>query len=186
MKTFGSLEWDGLKQCESDKVLVERAQAGDGDSFTALCERYYPAMVAIAHAIVGDRHLGEDAAQQAFAKAAVHLPRLKDAERFGSWLAAICRNAARDVARANAAFRERQKLATTKAQSDAGEMGGSVRAALERLGPAAREVIYLRYYDGLSYERISAVLGISEQAINGRLRRAKKKLANHLRRVRFR
>ena len=174
-----------MTQCESDKVLVAKAQAGDGDSFTALCERYYPAMVAIAHAIIGDRHLGEDAAQQAFAKAAMNLPKLKDAERFGSWLAAICRNAARDVARANAAFRERQKLAMAEERGDSDAMCEVVRAALKQLEPAGREVIYLRYYDGLSYERISEVLGISEQAINGRLRRAKKKLANRLRRMGF-
>ena len=65
------------------------------------------------------------------------------------------------------------------------DAGPAVRAALEQLEPAAREVIYLRYYDGLSYERISQVLGISEQAINGRLRRAKKKIAKYLRREGF-
>jgi RNA polymerase sigma-70 factor (ECF subfamily) len=64
-------------------------------------------------------------------------------------------------------------------------MRAAVRAALKQLEPAGREVIYLRYYDGLSYERISEVLGISGQAINGRLRRARKKLANHLRRAGF-
>jgi RNA polymerase sigma-70 factor, ECF subfamily len=174
-----------LTNREPDKVLVERAKAGEGDSYTVLCERYYPAMVAIGHAIVGDRHLAEDAAQQAFAKAAVHLPRLKRGERFGAWVAAICRNAARDVGRANAAFRDRQKQARPEARSGSDETSEAVRAGLMQLEPAGREVIYLRYYDGLSYERISAVLGISEQAINGRLRRAKKKLANHLRHAGF-
>ena len=51
-----------------------------------------------------------------------------------------------------------------------------------QLPTEAREVIFLRFYDGLSYDQISTVLGISEQAINGRLRRAKKKLAQYLRR----
>jgi len=46
-------------------------------------------------------------------------------------------------------------------------------------------VVFLRFYDGLSYDQISAVLGISEQAIDGRLRRAKKKLVEHLRREGF-
>jgi RNA polymerase sigma factor (sigma-70 family) len=46
-------------------------------------------------------------------------------------------------------------------------------------------VIFLRYYDGMSYEQMSAALGVSEQAINGRLRRAKKKLAGYLRRRGF-
>ncbi|UCD49973.1 MAG: sigma-70 family RNA polymerase sigma factor, partial [Phycisphaerales bacterium] len=74
-------------------------------------------------------------------------------------------------------------VATTESARD--DAGPAVREALERLEPAAREVIYLRFYDGLSYERIGRVLGISEQAINGRLRRAKKQLANHLRRAGF-
>jgi len=58
-------------------------------------------------------------------------------------------------------------------------------AAVKHLPAEAREVSFLRFYDGLSYDRISAVLGISEQAINGRLRRAKKQLGEHLRRCGF-
>jgi len=163
-------------------VLVEGAMAGDGDSFTELCRRYYPALVAIGHAILGDRHLAEDAAQQAFAKAALNLPGLRKTEQFGSWVAAICRNAAADVGRANRRFQSRQELPVEAAEPHRDDAGPAVRAALKQLEPQAREVIYLRFYDGLSYERISEVLGISEQAINGRLRRAKKTLAEHLRR----
>ncbi len=166
-------------------MLVEGAMAGDGDSFTELCRRYYPALVAIAHAIVGDRHLAEDAAQQALAKVALNLSELTQTARFGSWVAAICRNAARDVARANGRFRSRQELPVEAGEPHSDDAGLAVRAALEQIEPQAKEVIYLRFYDGLSYERISEVLGISEQAINGRLRRAKKKLAKHLRREGF-
>ncbi|GAH33211.1 unnamed protein product, partial [marine sediment metagenome] len=62
---------------------------GDADSFTELCRRYYPAMVAIAHSVLGDRHLAEDVAQQAFAKAALKLPQLKNKDKFAGWLAVI-------------------------------------------------------------------------------------------------
>ncbi len=174
-----------MTQATPDNVLVEKAIEGDGDSFTELCRRYYPAMVAIAHAILGDRHLAEDAAQQAFAKAAMNLSRLREAEQFGSWLAAICRNAAKDIARAQHCVRIDQESPGEPVQSGRDDAGPAVRVALEQLEPQAKEVIYLRYYDGLSYERISQVLGISEQAINGRLRRAKEKLAQRLRREGF-
>ena len=40
----------------------------------------------------------------------------------------------------------------------------------------------LRYYNDCSYEQISAVLGLSKMTINGRLTRAKRKLAKDLRR----
>jgi RNA polymerase sigma-70 factor (ECF subfamily) len=170
---------------KSDSVLVERAAQGDGDSFTELCRRYYGAMVAIGHAILRDRHLAEDAAQQAFAKAAVNLPKLRKAEQFGRWVAKICRNEARDLARARGKPRLEKGPPITQGPVDAGESYKIVREAVGRLPEDAREVIYLRFYDGLSYDRISAVLGISEQAINGRLRRAKKRLAQDLRRSGF-
>jgi len=171
-----------LTEGKPDNVLVAGAVRGDGDSFTELCERYYGPMVAIAHAILGDRHWAEDAAQQAFAKAAVSLPKLRQPEQFGSWLAAICRNAARDLIRTAERHCSAGKLPEMGAEPQDDDMGEAVREALRRLEPSAREVIYLRFYDGLSYEQISAALGISEQAINGRLRRAKRALAEYLKR----
>ena len=168
-----------------DTELVEAAIDGDADSFTELCRRYYPAMVAIAHSVLGDRHLAEDAAQQAFAKAAVKLPQLKRRSQFAGWLAVICRNAARDMARRASDIHTTDELSMVAAKSDEDDAVMAVREALNRLSASAREVIFLRYYDGLSYEQISAVLSISKQAINGRLRRAKRKMADYLQRNGF-
>lgn len=168
-----------------DNILVERAVRGDGDSFTELCRRYYGPMVAIGHAILGDRHLAEDAAQEAFAKAAVHLPKLRKVDQFGCWVAAICRNEARSLARIRHSHRNDGGMPVRETSAGADETGEAVKAALSQLPSDAREVVFLRFYDGLSYDQISAVLGISEQAINGRLRRAKRQLAEHLRRCGF-
>jgi len=170
---------------KQDLELVEAAIAGDADSFTGLCSRYYPAMVAIAHSLLGDRHLAEDAAQQAFAKAARKLPQLKSKERFARWLAVICRNAAADMARSRTELVTDHDLSqVTQKQTDDGP-AEAVREAIDRLSPAAKEIVYLRFYDGMPYQQISAVLGSSHEAINGRLRRAKKKIAEHLRRNGF-
>ena len=84
-------------QQQSDLILVEAASRGDRDSFAELCRRYYGIMVAVAHSITVDRHLAEDAAQQAFAKAAVNMGSLEDKGKFAAWLGTICRNAARDI-----------------------------------------------------------------------------------------
>lgn len=169
----------------ADAKLVEAAIAGDADSFTELCRRYYSAMVAIGHSILGDRHSAEDAAQQAFAKAAVKLPQLKNNSYFATWLAAICRNVARDIARSTDRVRTGQDFSRIAAEPHEDSVTDAVREALDKLSASAREAIYLRYYDGMSYEQISKVLGISEQAINGRLRRAKSKIAEYLRRDGF-
>jgi len=164
-----------------DTALVKAAMDGDAESFAELCRRYYPAMVAIAHSVIGDRHLAEDAAQETFAKAAVKLPYLRNQKKFAGWLAVICRNAARDMAGRTKDPGTIGEVSRVSSQSGRVDSAEAVRDALNRLSDSAREVIYLRFYDGLSYEQISAVLGISEEAINGRLRRAKRKMAEYLR-----
>ena len=172
-------------QQEPDLTLVEQACNGDTDSFTELCRRYYPAMVAIAHSIIGDRHLAEDAAQQTFAKAVRKMSNLKSKNKFAAWLAAICRNVALDLTNNKERFQSAEDLSMIAAESQENDITEVVKEALNRLSAPAKEIIFLRYYDGMTYEQISAVLGISEQAINGRLRRAKKKMANYLRRNSF-
>jgi RNA polymerase sigma-70 factor (ECF subfamily) len=142
-------------------------------------------MVAVAHSIIGDRHLAEDAAQQAFAKAVRKLPQLRNKSKFAGWLAAICRNVALDLLPSEKTLHDTDDLSTIAAKSHESGATEAVREALNKLSAPAREVIFLRFYDGMSYEQISTVLGISEQAINGRIRRAKKKMANYLRRNGF-
>jgi RNA polymerase sigma-70 factor (ECF subfamily) len=168
-----------------DTRLVRSAIEGDAECFTELCQHYYPAMVAIAHSVLGDRHLAEDAAQQAFAKAAVKLPQLTKENRFAGWLAVICRNIAKDMARKTENLQRTDDLSIAAAEPSNDEAAEVVRKAISKLSASARELVFLRFYDGMSYEQISAVLGISEQAINGRLRRAKKKMAGYLRRNGF-
>jgi len=175
-----TLEKEEPRVRRPDTALVSAALNGDADSFTELCRRYYPAMVAVAHAILGDRHLAEDAAQQAFAKAVVKLPQLRKKSKFAGWIATICRNVAKDMARAMERLHTHENLSNVAAKPDQDDATEAVKQALGELSASAREVVFLRYYDGLSYEQISAVQGISEQAINGRLRRAKRKLADYL------
>ena len=182
----GALEKEKSVAQKPDTVLVKAAINGDADGFTELCRRYYPAMVAIAHSVLGDRHLAEDAAQQAFAKAALKLPQLKKESQFAGWLAVICRNIAKDMARRTENLRTTEDLSMIAAKSrDDDSTAETVREAISKLSASARELIFLRYYDGMSYQQISSVIGISEQAINGRLRRAKKKMADYLRRNGF-
>jgi RNA polymerase sigma-70 factor (ECF subfamily) len=166
---------------EPDTTLVEAAIGGDPESFTELCRRYYPAMVAIAHSQLGDRHLAEDAAQETFAKAAVKLPQLRQTNKFAGWLATICRNQAKDMARHEIGLKTTDEFSRTAEKPQRDDSSDAVRQALKKLPAPTKELVFLRYYDGLSYEQISKVLGISEQAINGRLRRAKRKMADYLR-----
>ena len=83
----------------TDAELVEAARNGDVSSFGELYRRYYAAAVGIAYCWVPDRHLAEDAAQEAFAIACRDLGRLRRADKFAGWLKAICRKVARRFAK---------------------------------------------------------------------------------------
>jgi len=171
---------------DTEKTLARAALNGDADSFGRLCERYYSAIVAIAYSRLADRDLAEDAAQEAFFAAYRAISKLKKEENFGRWVAGICRNIACDMAKE----RSRNKRASNQNPSspthDSDEMTDNVevvRRIVAGLSLRMKEVIYLRYYSQMSYEQIAAILGISQEAVNGRLRRAKQIIARKLRRL---
>jgi RNA polymerase sigma factor (sigma-70 family) len=166
---------------DQERELVEAAVAGDIESFGELCGRYYGAMVAVAYAVLSDHHLAEDAAQEGFARALVNLRRLQNKNRFAPWLAAICRNVARDMAAAKSRHISAEDLSQVADKNHDNEDHRAIRRAIDRLPEAAKELVVLRYYNNLSYERIGAILGISPAAINGRLARAKRRIARRLR-----
>ena len=177
-QTYKMTGWQMIEQ--SDKQLVEAAQNGHLDSFAELYKRYYGCMAAVAYSVLGDRYLAEDAAQEAFAISCGDLARLKQPDKFAGWLAAICRNVARQMLRSKNKFVAIDDV-TAAANKDAGEENGeAVRRAVWKLRTFDRELVTLRYYNGLSYEQIGGILGISSQAVNGRLIRAKRKIAKHL------
>ena len=166
-----------------EATLVEAAQNGHLESFGALYERYHSSMVALAYSMLADRDLAEDAAQEVFAIACRDIGSLKSKERFAAWLAGICRNVSRQMLRANKA-----KPVTlgddfaAQSRDDTEDRQEVIRRAVWQLRSAERELIVLRYYDNLPYEQIAQVLDISIQAVNGRLIRAKRKIAEHLKR----
>lgn len=163
----------------SDAELVKAACGGDVDSFRQLYERHYRLAVSVAHGRLSDRHLAEDAAQEAFATVCRTLPTLRDGNRFPEWLGTICRRTASRMTRSHTNGKpiDREPV-SSEISADADAM--RMRQAVERLPLPAREVINLHYFGGLSYEEIARGLGISSQAVHGRLQRARKTLARLL------
>jgi len=168
----------------SEIHLIEAATGGDIESFGEICRRYYAVTVAIAYSILSDHQLAEDAAQESLARALVNLRNLKNRKRFAPWLAAICRNVAKDMVASKARHINAEDLSQLNQKNNDDENNDenslAIRRAIEQLPDDAKELIVLRYYNNLSYEHIASILGISRAAINGRLARAKRKMAKHL------
>ena len=167
----------------SDTQLVEAAQNGHLESFGALYERYHSPMVALAYSMLADRDLAEDVAQEVFTVACRDIGNLKNKERFAAWLAGICRNVSRQMLKAQkikpAALRDDYAARSVEDTRDRRE---AIRRAVWSLKESERELVVLRFFDGFSQARISEVLGLSPQAVNGRLVRAKRKIAKYLKR----
>lgn len=164
----------------SETKLVEAAQDGHLESFGFLYERYYNALVALAYSMLADRDLAEDAAQESFVVACRNLSNLKSKNKFGPWLAGICRNVARQM------LRSKDKVIAPSIQYTAANKNNEalhsevIRRAVWKLPASDKELIVLRYYDNMPYEQMAQILDISVQAVNGRLIRAKRKIAKYL------
>jgi RNA polymerase sigma-70 factor (ECF subfamily) len=193
-------------QEQTDAVLVEAAQQGRLDSFGALYQRYHNPIVALAYAQLGDKHTAEDAAQEVFAIACRDLRSLRERDKFGAWLGGICRNVTRQMLRTRtrtvplsggdarfcvAADGADGAAAQTPGSSDElrraeqQEQRDAVRRAVWQLPEADRELVVMRYFNGFSQARISQVLDLTPAAVNGRLTRAKRKIAELLERSGF-
>jgi len=169
----------------SEAQLVEAAQNGHLESFGALYERYHSAMVALAYSMLGDRDLADDAAQETFAIACQKLGTLRRRDKFAGWLASICRNTARSILRSKGKSSTVNFQERVGNQTDTDHSRDAIREAVFKLKSSDRELIVLRYYNGFSQAQISNVLDISPQAVNGRLVRAKRKIAKYLKRNGF-
>ena len=160
--------------------LVEAARKGDVESFGELYRRHYAPALGIAYGVLADRHLAEDAAQEAFVIASRQLAGLRQPQRFAPWICTIARRVAGQMARSR---RERNTLDDTEAAPTINRgphPSDLVRQAVLDLPDRAREVVVLHYFTGLSHKDIAASLGVSAEAVHGRLVRARRILAERL------
>ncbi|MCK4998998.1 MAG: sigma-70 family RNA polymerase sigma factor [Anaerohalosphaera sp.] len=165
-------------------MLVSNARNGSIDDFGQLYQRYYKSIVAIAYSMTGSTHTAEEIAQETFAVACGDIIRLRDLGKFAQWLAGICRNLSRKALRDKKEKRLSNDMFALIADQPEDEADQdlieNVRQAVLSLSDKSREVIILRYYEGLNYEQIAEINGLTNQAINGWIFRAKKKIASYL------
>ena len=78
--------------------LVEAASRGDHEAFEVLTTSAGDRLYAVAHLILRQTDLAEDAVQEALVRAWQQLPSLRDPDRFDAWLYRLVREVAREPA----------------------------------------------------------------------------------------
>jgi RNA polymerase sigma-70 factor (ECF subfamily) len=181
---------------DPDLLLVAQAQRGDRDAFERLVRRHWDSLVGFLYRMCGDVSIAEDAAQTACLNAWLRLASfrpegsLKPESAFRAWLYRIGMNAALDVLRRERPAKPLDALpagrfnpveASAEAAYIAQERGERVRQAVLSLPPAARAVLVMREYEGLTYQEIAAALEIPVGTVMSRLSYARTWLAERLR-----
>jgi len=160
-----------------DQDLVVRAQHGDQRAFDALTVANHTRLFHVAYGILRDRHLAEDATQQAFLDIWRHIPRLRDPSKFEGWSYRLLVNACYDEAK-----RKPKWLVDTEVgpetEPQTRDASGQVidrdelERALGRLSMEHRSVLVLRYLLDRSPEEIGDILDIPRRTVYSRLERA--------------
>ena len=163
--------------CECDEHYIRRCLDGHPDDYAHLVRRHEAALLAHLTRRLGDSAEAEEAAQETFVRACFALGRLKKAGVFGAWLFGIARRVAAETRRANRRRQKELRGASTASERTAdppAEAGAdpALRRAVARLPEAQRQVILLRYYDGLKCEQVAERLNVPIGTITKTLSRA--------------
>jgi RNA polymerase sigma-70 factor, ECF subfamily len=166
----------------STEELVKATQAGEVSAFAELVRRYERAAIIAAHSVLGDFHLAQDAAQEAFLHSHRMLHRLRSAASFGPWLLRIARRRALRLQRT----RNTERIGTDGidcAAKDACnwmEPHKAVAQQIARLPEHERIVVVMRYVDGCSMKDIAEATGRPVGTITKQLSRAIERLRGRL------
>lgn len=167
---------------ENDARLVEAARAGDRVAFGLLYEHYARMVHGILLARVPVSEV-DDLVHDVFLQALPRLSTLRDASRFGPWLAAIARNRAMDYYRQRVAEVELTDELTEKASGGAPpEEAETARilAAIRMLPETYRETLLLRLVEGMTGPEIAARTGLTPGSVRVNLHRGMQQLREKL------
>ena len=182
-----------LMGCDMRRALVtpdmlDACRRGEPDAFNQLVAACRDRVFSLAWHLSGSKSLADDITQDVFVKLLTRLGQFRQEAQFTTWLYRVVANTATDYRRAG------RRLVAVDDPEMAGwqapqqeerylreEAAGRVRQALARLRPRFRAPLVLRYIEGLSYDEIGRVLGISPGTVASRLSRGQMQLGRELR-----
>ena len=168
--------------------LVTAAQAGDREAYSQIVLRFENMAYGYAYSLLGDFHLAEDAAQEAFIEAFRSLPKLREPAAFPGWFHRIVRyqcNRLTRGKRVDTVPLEEGRSASSPSPgpgraAEEREMKDRVLDAVHSLPPPQREVTTLFYMHGYSQNEIADFLEVPVNTVKTRLHASRKRLKERM------
>lgn len=172
----------------TDDVLVTQYLGGNNSAFDVLLERYKDKLYYYIYFIVRSREVAEDIFQETFVKAIVTLQqgRYQPDGKFAAWITRIAHNLVIDQFRQerseNVVSNDETEVdllnnmslseGTIEARMVNTQVLKDVRRLVDELPDCQREVVFMRYYQNMSFKDIADCTGVSINTALGRMRYA--------------
>ncbi|MDZ4287687.1 MAG: sigma-70 family RNA polymerase sigma factor [Prosthecobacter sp.] len=188
-----------ITSAAEDRVLVERAQAGDTRAFDELVRKYTPKLYGLVYNMTSNREDTADLLQEVFAKAYRSLKRFMGKSSFYTWIYSIAVNMTLNFLKKrnrhpkislddvdSGIENDPDFIKITTAHRDTvrevniHELQKRLNAAMMKLSEDHRTVVTLYDIQGLQHNEISKILGVSEGTVRSRLFYAHRQLQTYL------
>jgi len=173
---------------EELRTLVVRARQGELEAFGRIVRRFQDMACGYAYAILGDFHLAEDAAQEAFIQAYRDLAKLDEPAAFPGWFRRIVfKHCDRQVRRKRVPAVPLESAAAVASdatppaeRAEKREMAERVLAAVRALPEDQRTVTTLFYINGYTQRDIAEFLEVPVTTVNNRLHASRERLKERM------
>ena len=169
---------------QSDEQLWQRLKSDDAQAFEALFERYYPQLLAYGNSLLSHADRVQDCAQNVFMDVWLYRHKLQEKVSVKSYLLASLRKRIARLHERDHFFRRSTSLESVEfvlhfsiedqliADEETASKVQLINQMLNNLPARQKEVLYLRYHQGLDIEQVAEILGVNNQSVSNLLYRA--------------
>ena len=163
-----------MAEGDVDAELIGRAQHGDEQAFASLAVAAGDRLHAVAHRILRDTDLAEDATQQALLAIWQKLPQLRDPARFDAWSYRLLVRACYAEGRRTRQWAPNLRVIQADLPDAADDVANrdQIERGFRRLSLDHRAVVVLHHYLDLSFDEVAEILGIPTGTVRSRLHHA--------------